>query len=390
MWQFAYPEGFGFGHGFEMSAVAKNLAEHGTFGNPFEPAVTGPTAVVPPLYPLFLAVFIKLLKRPVIIASAATVANAVVNALIAALMPRIAAVFFGDAASGIVAGVLWIFAMRLMPQWDVSYTIAGLVLFCLYSAKSMGSGRGPLRSAAWAGCIGGLLTLMNPAVVTVFLPWVLFLLILRRVPAGAAVRYLAVVVLAVGLCNVPWAVRNYRIWHAFTLRTNFGMTLYASNNSCAESSLSKVGMNGCYQSTHPVASESEIRLLRSLGEVEYDRLRTAAAVAWIRSHFGRYCQLTLHRIIEFWFPEVGYPAYPAYVIWVITVLSVPGVILMAKRREPVTWFLLAVWLIYPLMYYSVVSGDRYRYPILWTSILAAAYCLHAVYDRFKDGRILHG
>src|SRR5579872_4160410 len=93
LYQFTHPAGFGFGHGFEMSAIARNLAEHGAFANPFEPAITGPTAVVPPLYPFFLAVLIKLFKLPVLIVTVATLANVVVNALIAALMPRLSVAF---------------------------------------------------------------------------------------------------------------------------------------------------------------------------------------------------------------------------------------------------------------------------------------------------------
>src|SRR5207245_2741657 len=50
--------GFGFGRGNEMASIARNLAATGTYGNPFPPAVTGPTAMVPPLYPLYLALLI--------------------------------------------------------------------------------------------------------------------------------------------------------------------------------------------------------------------------------------------------------------------------------------------------------------------------------------------
>src|SRR4051794_25040894 len=54
-YEFRYPVNYGFGRGFEMAAIARNVVDSGTFGNPFEPQVTGPTASNPPLYPLFLA-----------------------------------------------------------------------------------------------------------------------------------------------------------------------------------------------------------------------------------------------------------------------------------------------------------------------------------------------
>src|ERR1700730_9406567 len=128
-----HPEGFGFGHGFEMASIAKNLVANGVYGNPFEPAITGPTAELPPLYPLFLAALIKIFREPMC-GAAALLVNIVVNAMIDAMLPKLSRVIYGNAAPGVFAGVLWIFAMRLMPQWDTSFTIAGLLLFCLLTS----------------------------------------------------------------------------------------------------------------------------------------------------------------------------------------------------------------------------------------------------------------
>ena len=43
-----------FGASFEMIAIGKNLAEHGSFANPYAVAATGATAAVPPAYPFVL------------------------------------------------------------------------------------------------------------------------------------------------------------------------------------------------------------------------------------------------------------------------------------------------------------------------------------------------
>jgi hypothetical protein len=382
--QLVHPVGYGFGHGFEMSAIAKNLAAHGTFGNPFEPAITGPTAVVPPLHPIFLAAFFWLFAPP-FSGLLPTLGNILANALTAALMPRLSTLFSGNPAPGVFSGVLWMCAMRLMPQWDAGYTLAALVLFSVLTADAIGRGRTSGTAAVAAGLAGGLISLGNPATVLVFVPWVLFLLIERRLPAKGALRYLATFALTVALCNVPWVMRNYGIWHAFALRTNFGMTIYSSNNDCAQPSLVTDGRNGCYQQTHPVASEAETALLKRLGEVEFDRERTAQAMEWIRSHPDRFRELTLTRVKEFWFPEPQPPAYTFYAIWAITALSIPGMILMAKNRLPVAWFVLVLWTVYPLMYYIVVSSDRYRYPVIWSSLLPAGYFLSALWTARPRG-----
>jgi hypothetical protein len=214
------------------------------------------------------------------------------------------------------------------------------------------------------------------AILLVTIPWVAFQLWSKRVGYGGAARYGTLLILTAILCNVPWILRNYHLWHVTVLRTNFGMTIYSSNNDCAQSSLAKNMQSGCYSSTHPVGSDRETALMNELGEVAYDRRRTADTLNWIRKHPDRFRELTLTRMVEFWFPDA--PGEAAYGFALGTLLSIPGIILMAKRREPVTLYVLFVWLVYPLVYYIVVTCDRYRYPILWTSLLPAGYCIVSV------------
>jgi hypothetical protein len=104
---------------------------------------------------------------------------------------------------------------------------------------------------------------------------------------------------------------------------------------------------------------------------------------WIFSHPRRFAELTAGRVVDFWFPDPGFSPYSSYAIWVITVLSIPGIVLSIGRREATTPLILSIWLIYPLMYYVVFSADRYRYPILWTSLLPAGYGLVIMADALK-------
>jgi hypothetical protein len=347
--QFLFIGGYGFGRGFEMAAIARSLAEHGAYANPFAPVITGPTALVPPIHPLFLAGLIAIFRNSVAMSIAATFANMAANALIAALLPRVAVVFYGEAKAGVIGGVLWILSMRLLPQWDVSDTIVGLLCFCLFTARNVRRGEGGVW-AMGAGVLGGLLLLQNPASAFVLGPWLIWLFVSHRVPRRSVVRYSAFAAVATALCIAPWIARNYRIWGVFALRTSLGITLY-----------------------------SEARLLRNLGEVRYDRLRTADTMRWICSHPKRFAELTAGRIVDFWFPDPRPSLYTSYAIWAITLLSIPGMVLMLKRREAIAPLILCVWLIYPLLYYVVVSCDRYRYPILWTSLLPAGYAVHAMF-----------
>ena len=263
-----HAEEFGFGRGFEMAAIARSLVATGTFGNPFEPSVTGPTASNPPLYPLILAGLLKAFG-PAGTVLVALLLNVGLNAAIAAALPRLSRLFFQRDLPGIFAGVLWILSMRLMPQWDTTMTVAGLIAFCLLSVRD--------ASGLATGLLGGAVSLLNPAAALIFGPWILYL---RR-----SWRYVATVVTIIGACNVPWVVRNYRAFHAPVLRTNFGYTLYSSNNDCAHSTLFFNTRDGCYEKTHPAGSPAEAQLMTDLGEVRYDRLRTSDALAWIESQY---------------------------------------------------------------------------------------------------------
>jgi hypothetical protein len=371
--------GFGFGHGFEMAAVAQSLAEHGTYANPFQPVITGPTALVPPLFPFLLAALIRVLRQPTLIVIAAVCLNIVADAFTAWLLPRLSVALYGTQKPGIVAAVLWLFSMRLMPQWDLSLTIAGLLSFCLLARSAVM--RGGMALAIGAGLLGGLVLLANPATVSVVALWMVFLFVSYRPGWRQALRQTAAMSLVAVMCLAPWLARNYQTWHAIILRTSFGITLYSSNNDCASSSFVQERLSGCFQVMHPVDSVPEAEILRQMGEVRYDRLKQAQAIAWIRSHPARFAQLTAKRFVEFWFPDPNAHPFRCYVIWAITLLSLPGTLLMLRQQQRITFFILGVWLIYPPVYYVMVSVDRYRYPILWTSLLPAGYFLAWLTER---------
>src|ERR1700742_4935239 len=48
--------------GFESAALAQSIADHGEFSNPFYSLNTGPSAHLAPLYPAYLALFIKVFR----------------------------------------------------------------------------------------------------------------------------------------------------------------------------------------------------------------------------------------------------------------------------------------------------------------------------------------
>lgn len=377
IYQLYHPAGLGLGPGREMVAIARNLAQGGSYGDSFRSLKTGPTAMNPPLYPLFLALCFKLFRNPVAATIAILGANIVVNAFVPALLPRMSVLLWGAALPGIAGGVLSILASQLIPDWDADYTQLGLILFCIATIQLVKNHGYGIWQGAVAGSGLGLLLLLSQVTLMVALPWIGFVLFVERIRPRDMPRFLMPLFVAAILVNVPWVLRNYGIWGEFTTRTNFGMVLYSSNSDCAKPSVYEQLDSGCSELTNPEMSFAEATQLKSMGEPAYGRLKAQEAEAWIRSHPRRFLELTAARIVQFWFPVAVPPRYAIYMVWMITILSIPGLFLMVRRRTPVALFFGAVLLLYPLTYYIVVSGIRYRVPILWVSSLAAGYLLAA-------------
>jgi hypothetical protein len=370
-----------FGLGYEMVAIGKTLASGAGFANPFRILDTGPTAVNPPLYPLLLAMLFKVFRLPEFVLVAAAIGNIVMNALAGSWLPRVSLTLFGSMVPGVIAAILWLSVVELMPAWDVSYTSAGLILFCWYSASAARSPR-PLKPTLCSGVIGGALILLNPSALFVIVPWLVYLVV-RSGLTKRAVLFAAGVLIVSCVPAAAWMVRNVLVLGAPVLRTNLGMTLHVSNNDCAQATLLATARVGCYERHHPNDSFTEARALQVMGEVAYDRSRVESSLNWIASNSARFWQLTLERSREFWFPQSGNMGLRRYGIWLGTVLSIAGVLLMVWKREPAVGFVGCVLLVYPLMYYIVVSDVRYRYPILWLSFLAAGYVVAAGYDKWR-------
>lgn len=373
-----------FGWGFEMVTLASNLAKHGTYANPFSVLDTGTTAAYTPAYPLFLSVLMRAFRNPDLVALAATIANILVNAIAAACLPRVAWVLFRNVRSGIIASVFWVASVQLMPDWDASYTAAALILFCSFTAATVGRRRYQLP-AVWAGLMAGALFLLNPSSMIVFLTWMAYLLLFRRASLKQAGAYASIVIVLFAVVAFAWGFRNYRQLGKFVVRTNLGMTLYASNNDCASPSLFEEESENCHEAYHPNTSLQEAQTLGKLGEIAYDRQRTADAKAWALGHPRRFLVLTAARFRDFWFPAIAGHPYKVVTIWFATLLSIPGLVLMVRRRLHVTVFLIAVFVLYPVMYYVVVSDVRYRYPILWLTFLPAGFLCDVLLKRAQVG-----
>ena len=192
-----------------MTKLAENLAANGSFSSPFAVLQTGPTAANPPLYPLFLAFLIKILRGATPVYLVATAGCIIANATTASILPRLSGILYGDVVPGLIASAFWIMAMPIMPSWDISYTVLGLVVFCLVTWKSARGGQRSLKSAFVGGILAALLLLFNPStLLLIIVPWILLLPWAGEASRRLRVTYGCTVLAIASLSRLPYGARE--------------------------------------------------------------------------------------------------------------------------------------------------------------------------------------
>jgi hypothetical protein len=256
------------------------------------------------------------------------------------------------------------------------YTATGLMAFGLFSWWVANRTRRPWLAGGATGLPGAALVLLNPAGLPVLIGWVLFIAV-KKYRAVKPTAWFAAAFAAVLMAGcLPWIVRDYRTFHRFVfIRDDLGIALHASNNDCAQPSLEANLNSGCSASVHPIQNRAEVESILRMGEVDYNRMRLGTAREWMAAHPGRFLELTRQRMADFWLPPHD------WAIRAITLLSLFGLLAMARGARAPALFFAGALAVYPLLYYVVESNVRYRYPILWISLLAAGYLLSALERR---------
>jgi hypothetical protein len=348
--QLRYIPVVGMGRGFEAVSIANSLATHGTFADPFD-GPSGPTAHLAPAYPLLLAAIQRLSPDAGTFRSAALGLTALLHVLQVLLLFVLAGELFPDRRTPLVTAalVLAVPLYQVIPPWETMWISCGVLAFWLLARR---------RRVVAGGILGGVLLLFNPSPLAILLP--------IAVAEWRQVRPVAVFLLLAGLVVVPWQVRNYLTFHElFFVRDNLGLELDVYNNDCEA-----FGASACVP--HPVYSADERQAVGRMGETHYNRLRFRRAMAWFASHPGEALALTGKRMASFWFPVEAVRPFGSCIA-ALTAAAGWGFWRLWRDRHPAAAPMLAIAAVYPPVYYLVRFDLRYRYPILWLSILLAAY-----------------
>ena len=342
----------GMGPGFEPVSVAKSLATKGTFADPFS-GPTGPTAHVAPLWPFMLAGLYRAAPDEQYFRFSALLLTMLLHVLNVLLLFLLSGKLFQNPMSqlGTLALALVVPLYQVIPAEEAICVSTGLLAFWLLARR---------HKAVMCGMFGGLLLLLNPSLLTILVPIAIY----EWKRANSIALFLAVMFLVI----TPWEVRNYQVFHKlFFIRDNLGLELDAYNNDCEVS-----GTGEC--NPHPVLSAAERAKVAEMGEVPYNQMRLGHVAAWFKAHPGAALGLIARRIARFWFPISGSGPF-GFGITLVTAVSAWGFWCMFRNRLKLLWPMLAILVLYPPIYYLVRFDLRYRYSILWVSILAGGYGL---------------
>jgi len=391
-----------FQFGFEAGRIARSLVEGRGYADPFNGA-SGPTAWLPPLYPLLMAAAFRLFGVYTRGAAFFLLAcNSVFSAAIAPAVYEIAArcfdarglarrggVFFRRPTAAPVAlwaAWLWAvypaalqYAIHWIWEMSLSASLFAWIFVVALRLRGVGDEAGEdseehPSAVLWPafGLLWGVLMLANASLLLclpAMLVWILWRRATLRGLGGAA---LACVLM--GLVMSPWVVRNERVLHAFVpTRSNLGMELY-------ESTLER-NDGFPWGTTLPLwPGDPEFRAFVRTGEVRFSALRGNEAKARIRARPGRTARWTLDRLLFFWdgtphppdrHPVQEYLRQLSYCF--LSACGLLGLALMLWRRVPGAGLFALVFLLMPLPYYLITVQPRFRHPIEPLIAVLAAY-----------------
>jgi len=380
--------------GGEGWRLAHSLLDKHQFANPYELLDTGPSAVIAPAWPVFLALLMKTFGG----GNAGDVyairwAAVLILALTTALFPVFSRRLGMGELNGIIGASIWILGKPMMVPWDAFYDAILLAVTCYVYRGYLEQPPQRAGRLAWIlGCLMGFLMLTIPGVAPMLaagLAWEIW----RRKIAFFKESLLPLILLP-ALIVTPWTVRNYLVFHSLVpIRDNFGLELSVSNNDCAQFSIALNLASGC-MNDHPSLNLNEARKVLELGEPKYFELRRQEALHWIGDHPARFLKLTAMRFVFFWMPSesgtihvgLGFAGpgrhLERYVIYLMTLLSGAGLLILYQRDARSAAICMSCLTLYPLVYYIVEFEDRYRYPIMWVTFLLGALPITTYMRRF--------
>jgi hypothetical protein len=343
-----------------------------------------PTAIIEPLYPLFVGAMEVLIPGTLLPLRIAQALMGAATALFLFSMGRSIRLWVG-----VIVGV----GFALYPHF-VYYTgvVATETLFIFLQTTSLWVWTRLLRDKRWQtalffGAFSGLAFLTRASM----LPVAAVALMMFAITKRARLRAMPSAVLAFCVVISPWVIRNgiqlgdYRL-----LPTKGGLNLWLQNNpSIQQLQLDRIGMPIPEQLVASLRCrdlEEFPEFDKATGEIERNRILTDRAVAYIRCnprYFAHMCYLRLRWYLRFF----GSTTEGSGVVNLVGALSF-GLLLgfgllgaWHGRGHPVILTSLILYMTYLLMHALFHGGIRYRLPADSIFLLPAGFGLCWLLER---------
>jgi hypothetical protein len=374
------PEGrlndFDISNGAENVRIARSLASRRAFADPFASFPTGTTAHAAPVYPWVYSLILRAFGTGHTALQILWTCNVMFLAVQFGLLPLVSYRLHFGVLPGIVAAALGTLSLYspMDTRWECFFAGLLLVLAFLATQRSLSSHSRTAPIAA--GALWGVLVLTYPVFILLLLVWPICWTVSQPAQCRGSVVMRCMVIAGVALLVLsPWIVRNYSRFGTFIfIRDNLGLELYTANNPCAAPSLRENIQSGCHFRTHPNPNAVVAAQLAAAGEINFNRTKLQQALDWMKKDPSAFLSLTARRVRLFWLPDLDRKS-EMVLVWLITFLSVPGLLAMGQKNPTAAALLATAWLFFPMIYYITQFDPRYRYPILWTSLLPAGYAL---------------
>lgn len=373
----------------ESTAIANALVEGRGYADPFYGVWSGPSAHMAPAYPTIYAAIIFLFgvgHASWLIVRFLTIAAYTYQL---SMLPRICRAARVREDAGLFAALLG--AVIPLPgtlyKWEAVFVGALFTFILLVVLEWINDGR---ARPVTLGIATGVIFLFTPVPLPILAAWILTLLVVRRLWRP---RELLILVAIPALILTPWTIRNYaRFGGFFFIRDCLGIVMAVSNNDCAVPLVREATASGCFDQHYPtIANPSSGDEIRKLNEYRWNLEQAKIAREWIRTHQARFRELTLARIRYFWFPidrvsgSVGLVL--GILVTILTLLTPVGLYIMWKQSRVLTLLLVECLLLFQLPYALGMAEVRYRYPVLWVSLLACGMIVASMMELGRRRRM---
>ena len=367
----------------ETGFIAASLASRKGFSSPMG-RETGPTAWLPPIYPLLLSGVFRIFGIETVRSFLGAVAMNIVFSA-GACLP----IFYaGKRIVGLPAASAAAWFWALLPNavtfpfewiWDSSL-VALLAATLLWATLELAESP-RLRDWCAYGLLWGFALLTDPslgAALPLLLGWVAYR---ARVHGFTRLRGPALAAACAILCCLPWTVRNYAVFHRFIpLRSNFAYELFTGNNE----------NYGDHPPVWPnnITRAREIYRFFRIGEPAFMQEEMHKALQFITNHPRIELRLTRNRVVSFWMgtpsPLDNFLSADSFFLRSVSVCSfllvlgtIGGIAVLFSTRSEFAFPVASFPLVFPLTFYVTHASLRFRHSIepilaLLTAIAADA------------------